>query len=122
LSQIAQALKQAFGIQRSAGADRSLNVLKGCRERVLSPCVEVGDELLVQGQAFHANGKQNTTSAMVSTPGHVSFVVQEVTDLVHHHANERFAKIEYGWITLVNNHEHLLIRQILPSRLLALRS
>jgi hypothetical protein len=81
LSQIAQALKQAFGIQRTAGADRSLNLLKGCRERVLSPCVEVGDELLVQGQAFHANGKQNTTSAMVSTPGHVSFVVQEVTEI-----------------------------------------
>ncbi|SFI01209.1 hypothetical protein SAMN04487925_1011534 [Bradyrhizobium sp. cf659] len=54
---------------------------------------------------------------MVSTPGHVSFVVQEVPDLVRHYTNERFAKIEHGWITLVNNHEYLLIRRILPSRL-----
>jgi hypothetical protein len=55
-------------------------------------------------------------------PGMFRLWCKKVTDLVHHHANERFAKIEHGWITLVNNHEHLLIRQILPSRLLALRS
>jgi Iron-containing alcohol dehydrogenase len=54
---------------------------------------------------------------MVSTPGHVPFVVQEVTDLVRHDANERFAKVEHGRIALVDNHEYLLVRQILPSRL-----
>jgi hypothetical protein len=34
--------------KRTAGADRGLNVPKGCRERALSPRVEVADELLVQ--------------------------------------------------------------------------
>ena len=55
---------------------------------------------------------------MVSTPGQVPFVVQEVTDLVRHDANERFAKVEHTWIALVDNHAYLLIRQILPSRLI----
>src|SRR5215475_9121867 len=54
---------------------------------------------------------------MVSTPGDVPLVVQEVTDLVRHDANERFAIVEHRWIALVDNHEYLLIRQILPSRL-----
>ena len=28
-----------------------------------------------------------------------------------------FAKVEHGWIALVDDHAYLLIRQILPSRL-----
>jgi hypothetical protein len=54
---------------------------------------------------------------MVSAPGHVPFVVQEVTDLVRHGANERFAIVEHGWIALVDNHAYLLVRHILPCRL-----
>ena len=54
---------------------------------------------------------------MVSAPLVVPLVEQEVTDLVRHDADERFTKIEYGWIALVDNHADLLIRQILPSRL-----
>ena len=79
-------------------------VPKGCRQRALSPRGEVADELLVQGQAFHATGKQNAASVMVSTPGDVPFVVQEVTDLVRHDANERFAIVEHRGIALVDNH------------------
>ena len=66
-------------------------VPKGCRQRALSPRGEVGDEVFVEGQAFHATGKQDTAPVMVSTPADVPFVVQEVTDLVRHDADERFA-------------------------------
>src|SRR5260370_25884950 len=55
---------------------------------------------------------------MVSPRGQVPFVVQEVTDPVRHDANKRFAIVEHGWIALVDNHAYLLIRQILPSRLI----
>ena len=54
---------------------------------------------------------------MVSIPRHVPFVVQEVTDLVRHDADERFAQIEDRWIAVVDDHEDLLISQVLPGRL-----
>ena len=55
---------------------------------------------------------------MVSTPSYVPFMVQEVTDLVGHDTNERFASVEHGWVTLVDDHAYLLIRQIFPGRLI----
>jgi hypothetical protein len=59
---------------------------------------------------------------MVSTPGMFPFVVQELTDLVRHDANERFAMVEHGGIALVDNHANLLIGQILPAASLAIAS